>query len=108
MLCGSFFAEQPTNCRMACTDLGIGMEIDRDVKREKGKGLVRELIEGGKGREMRKKVMEWNKMAEDAAVFQTVHLRRRAMEMLVKEPKDREGWERIGKRKETDVLKNID
>ncbi|CAH9105085.1 unnamed protein product [Cuscuta epithymum] len=71
MLCWPFFAEQPTNCRMACTEWGIGMEIDGDVKREKVEGLVRELMEGEKGREMKKKAMEWKKTAEDAAVVPT-------------------------------------
>ena len=36
----------------------------KDVKREKVEGLVRELMEGEKGMEIRKKVMEWKKRAQ--------------------------------------------
>ena len=42
------------------------MEIDTDVKRDKVQGLVRELMEGEKGKEIREKVMEWKKRAQAA------------------------------------------
>ncbi|KAF5195519.1 Udp-glycosyltransferase 85a2 [Thalictrum thalictroides] len=66
MICWPFFAEQQTNCRYACTDWGIGMEIDNNVKRNEVEILVRELMEGDKGKEMKLKVMEWKMKAEEA------------------------------------------
>ena len=42
------------------------MEIDNNVQRDKVKKLVRELMDGEKGKEMKKKVMEWKTMTEDA------------------------------------------
>ncbi|RRT47887.1 hypothetical protein B296_00035906 [Ensete ventricosum] len=64
MLSWPFFAEQQTNCRYACTEWGIAMEIDNDVKREEVEALIRKLMGGGeKGREMRKKAMEWKEKA---------------------------------------------
>ncbi|KAL9404445.1 hypothetical protein Peur_001417 [Populus x canadensis] len=69
MVCWPFFAEQQTNCRLACTDQwGIGMEIDNNVKRDEVEKLVRELMEGEKGKAMRKKAMEWKTKAEEAAL----------------------------------------
>ncbi|XP_028802012.1 7-deoxyloganetin glucosyltransferase-like [Neltuma alba] len=66
MICWPFFAEQQTNCRFACEEWGIGLEIEGDVKREGVEKLVRELMEGEKGTEMKKKALEWKKMAEEA------------------------------------------
>jgi len=43
------------------------MEIDSNAERDKVEKLVRELMEGEKGREVKKKVMEWRKLAEEAA-----------------------------------------
>ncbi|XP_058086967.1 7-deoxyloganetin glucosyltransferase-like [Magnolia sinica] len=66
MICWPFFAEQQTNCWYACTDWGIGMEIDNDVKREEVEGLVREMMEGEKGKEMKKNAMKLKECAENA------------------------------------------
>ncbi|XP_057974119.1 7-deoxyloganetin glucosyltransferase-like isoform X2 [Malania oleifera] len=66
MICWPFFAEQPTNCRFCCTEWGIGMEICNDVKRDEVERLVRELMEGERGKEMKKKTMEWKEKAEEA------------------------------------------
>lgn len=66
LICWPFFAEQQTNCRYSCVEWGIGMEIDSDVKREKVEVLVRELMEGEKGKEMKRNVMEWKRKAEEA------------------------------------------
>ncbi|KAK7246743.1 hypothetical protein RIF29_41613 [Crotalaria pallida] len=65
MLCWPFFAEQPTNCRYICNEWGIGMEIDSNVKREEVEKLVNELMEGEKGKKMRKKVIDLKKKAEE-------------------------------------------
>ncbi|XP_062077084.1 7-deoxyloganetin glucosyltransferase-like [Humulus lupulus] len=66
IICWPFFADQQTNCWFLCSDLGVGMEIDSDVKRDEVEKLVRELIDGEKGKEMRKKAMEWKRTAEDS------------------------------------------
>ncbi|RWR79293.1 7-deoxyloganetin glucosyltransferase [Cinnamomum micranthum f. kanehirae] len=66
VICWPFFAEQQTNCRYACTEWGMGMEIDNNVKRDEVEGLVREMMEGEQGKEMRNKAMEWKDLAEIA------------------------------------------
>ncbi|KAF3445106.1 hypothetical protein FNV43_RR14799 [Rhamnella rubrinervis] len=66
MLCWPFVADQPTNCRYTCKVWGIGMEINKDVKREEVETRVRELMERDKGKEMKKNVMKWKRLAEDA------------------------------------------
>ncbi|KAI8550357.1 hypothetical protein RHMOL_Rhmol06G0099500 [Rhododendron molle] len=43
-----------------------GLLANSDVKREKVKGLVRELMVGEKGKEMKRRAMEWKKFAEEA------------------------------------------
>ncbi|MCL7034107.1 hypothetical protein MKW94_015287 [Papaver nudicaule] len=65
MICWPFFADQQTNCRYVCKHWEVGMEIDNNVKRDEVERLVRELMEGEKGNNMRKKPMEWKKKAEE-------------------------------------------
>ncbi|KAL3514164.1 hypothetical protein ACH5RR_026881 [Cinchona calisaya] len=67
MICWPFFADQQTNCWFCCTKWGIGMEIDNNVKRDEVESLVRELMVGEKGKEMKNKSMELKKLAEVAA-----------------------------------------
>ncbi|CAI9763871.1 unnamed protein product [Fraxinus pennsylvanica] len=67
MICWPFFAEQQTNCWFSCTKLGIGMEIDSDVKRDEVKILVNELMIEEKGKEMKKRALEMMKLAQDSA-----------------------------------------
>jgi hypothetical protein len=66
MLCWPFFGDQPMNCKYSCNEWGVGMEIDKNVKREEVGKLVKELIEGEKGAKMREKAMEWKRLAEEA------------------------------------------
>ncbi|KAK9284707.1 hypothetical protein L1049_023883 [Liquidambar formosana] len=66
VICWPFFAEQQTNCRYACTVWGNGMEVNQDVKREEIEALVREMMEGEKGKQMRNKAQVWKKKAEEA------------------------------------------
>ncbi|XP_052193385.1 7-deoxyloganetin glucosyltransferase-like isoform X4 [Diospyros lotus] len=66
MICWPFFAEQPTNCRYSCEEWGVGMEIASDVNREEVERVVRELMDGEKGKEMKRKTAEWKKKAEAA------------------------------------------
>ncbi|KAM0936929.1 putative 7-deoxyloganetin glucosyltransferase [Dioscorea sansibarensis] len=63
MLCWPFFAEQQTNCRHMSCEWGIGMEIDEDVEREEVERLIRELMGGEKGKEMKNKVVELKEIA---------------------------------------------
>ncbi|KAJ0098249.1 hypothetical protein Patl1_28212 [Pistacia atlantica] len=66
VICWPFFAEQQTNCRYACTTWGMGMEVNEDVKRDDIKALVKEMMDGKKGKKMRQKAEEWKKKAEEA------------------------------------------
>ncbi|KAG8368650.1 hypothetical protein BUALT_Bualt15G0067600 [Buddleja alternifolia] len=66
MLCWPFFADQHINCRYSCEEWGVGMEINSDVKRDEVGFLVRELLDGEKGKMMKKRAMEWKEKAEKA------------------------------------------
>lgn len=66
MLCWPFFAEQQTNCWYSCTQLGIGMEIDSNGDRDVIGDLVRELMAGEKGKEMKEKCLKLKKLAQAA------------------------------------------
>ena len=66
MISWPFFADQQTNCRYCCVEWGIAMEIDNNVQRDEVEKLVRELIDGEKGKEIKKNVMEWKTKAEDS------------------------------------------
>ncbi|KAK7275779.1 hypothetical protein RIF29_16901 [Crotalaria pallida] len=66
MICWPFFSEQQTNCRFSCKEWGIGLEIE-DVKRDSVESLVRELMDGEKGKEMKEKALEWKRSAKIAA-----------------------------------------
>jgi UDP:flavonoid glycosyltransferase YjiC (YdhE family) len=63
VICWPFFAEQQTNCRYACTTWGIGTEVNQDVTRDEIETLVKEVMEGDKGKEMRQKTLEWKEKA---------------------------------------------
>ena len=67
MICWPFFGEQQTNCRYCCKEWGIGMEIEGDVKRDYIEGLVRKLMDGEEGKEMKKKALAWKRLAMEAA-----------------------------------------
>ncbi|PRQ18896.1 putative cyanohydrin beta-glucosyltransferase [Rosa chinensis] len=66
MICWPFFTDQQTNCYKICKEWGIGMEIGSDVKRDEVQKLVKEIMEGEKGKTMRKNILEWKKLAEEA------------------------------------------
>ncbi|PRQ52303.1 putative 7-deoxyloganetin glucosyltransferase [Rosa chinensis] len=67
MLCWPFFSDQQTNTWSACKKWGIGIEIiSNDVKRDEVEKLVKEVMEGEKGKRMRNKAMEWKKLAEES------------------------------------------
>ncbi|KAF8779863.1 hypothetical protein HU200_002129 [Digitaria exilis] len=62
-----FFADQQTNCRYQCNEWGVGMEIDTNVRRDAVASLITELMEGEKGKEMRRKAREWRDKAIEPA-----------------------------------------
>ncbi|KAJ1699607.1 hypothetical protein LUZ63_008119 [Rhynchospora breviuscula] len=66
MICWPFFAEQTTNCKYLCNEWGMGIEIGDNVKRGEVEAVVRELMEGEKGKEMRQKAGEWKVKARAA------------------------------------------
>ncbi|KAH0680170.1 hypothetical protein KY285_021198 [Solanum tuberosum] len=66
MLCWPFFADQHTNSWFNCNRWGVGMEIDSNVKREVIENLVRELMIGEKGKEMKENALKWKRLAEKA------------------------------------------
>ncbi|KAI3672846.1 hypothetical protein L6452_38946 [Arctium lappa] len=69
MLCWPFFADQQTNCWLSCNKWGVALEIDNDVKRDEVLKLVIELMNGEKGKEMRKNAIEWKNKADEACVL---------------------------------------
>ncbi|GMH21857.1 hypothetical protein Nepgr_023700 [Nepenthes gracilis] len=71
MISWPFFAEQQTNCWYCCEKWGIGMEIDSEVKRGEVEKQVRELMEGDKGKELRRRAMKWKRLAEEATATPT-------------------------------------
>ncbi|KAJ0975001.1 hypothetical protein J5N97_016966 [Dioscorea zingiberensis] len=66
MLCWPFFAEQQTNCRYMCSEWGIGMEIDNNVEKGEVQRLIKELMVGDQGKEMKRKVVELKEFAVKA------------------------------------------
>ncbi|PKA59467.1 UDP-glycosyltransferase 85A2 [Apostasia shenzhenica] len=65
MICWPFFSEQLTNCRYTCAEWKVGLEIG-NVKREVVEGLIREVLAGEKGKQMKKKSAEWKESAVNA------------------------------------------
>ncbi|RWR87941.1 7-deoxyloganetin glucosyltransferase-like protein [Cinnamomum micranthum f. kanehirae] len=63
MLCWPFLGEQQTNCRYACHNWGVGMEINNNAKREETEALIKEIMGGEKGKELRKKALNWKESA---------------------------------------------
>ncbi|XP_076925277.1 UDP-glycosyltransferase 85C1-like [Bidens hawaiensis] len=66
MICWPFKSDQLTNCRQMCKEWEVGMKIGKNTKRDEVEKLVRALMEGLEGERMRKKALEWKKMAEIA------------------------------------------
>lgn len=63
MICWPFFAEQTTNCRYACANWGIGLEIDNNVTRDEVARLIEEAMDGEKGKDMKAKATVWKEKA---------------------------------------------
>ncbi|CAI8597735.1 unnamed protein product [Vicia faba] len=65
-ICWPFFAEQQTNCRYLCNTWRMGMEINYNVKRDEITEIVMEMMEGEKGKELRRECLEWKRKATKA------------------------------------------
>lgn len=67
MICWPFFADQHINCRLACTEWGVGREINSgNLERNEVEKMIREVIGGENGTSMKKKAIEWKKKAQEA------------------------------------------
>ncbi|KAH7834047.1 hypothetical protein Vadar_012193 [Vaccinium darrowii] len=66
MICWPFLGDQQTNCKYVCNEWEVGMEIDKNVKREEIEKIVLELMGGDKGKKMKKKATEWKELAKKA------------------------------------------
>ncbi|KAL0909651.1 hypothetical protein M5K25_020538 [Dendrobium thyrsiflorum] len=67
MICWPLYAEQQTNCKYSCTDWGVGMEINNDVRRNEVEELIREMMGGVNGKKMRENAVKWKESAAKAA-----------------------------------------
>ncbi|MED6114065.1 hypothetical protein PIB30_076708 [Stylosanthes scabra] len=68
LLCCPFFNDQTLNCKYACDEWGFGMKMNSDdVKGDQVEKLVKELLEGQKGKQLKTTAMKWKKLAQEAA-----------------------------------------
>ncbi|KAL0329909.1 UNVERIFIED_CONTAM: 7-deoxyloganetin glucosyltransferase [Sesamum radiatum] len=65
-LCLPRSTDQPANCKSICSEWGIGLEISKNIKKDEVGMLVKEVLEGEKGRKMKKRGMEWKEQAAKA------------------------------------------
>ncbi|XP_040377078.1 (R)-mandelonitrile beta-glucosyltransferase-like [Oryza brachyantha] len=70
MLCYPMGADQQTNCRYACTEWRVGVEVGDGIERGEVARMVREVLgqEGERGKEMRQRAMGWKERAAMAVV----------------------------------------
>ncbi|XP_040382025.1 7-deoxyloganetin glucosyltransferase-like [Oryza brachyantha] len=67
LLCWPFFSEQVTNCRYACEEWGVGVEMAREAGRREVEAAVKELMGGGeRAAAMRRRASEWKEKAAAA------------------------------------------
>ncbi|KAJ9565123.1 hypothetical protein OSB04_001089 [Centaurea solstitialis] len=64
MICWPFFADQQPNCWCSCNKWSIAIEIDNDVMSDEVAKLVIELMNGEKGKKMRKNVIDLKNKAK--------------------------------------------
>ncbi|CAI0396346.1 unnamed protein product [Linum tenue] len=86
VLCLPFFGDQIVHCRFLCREWGVGMEIEKEVKRAAVEKLVRDLMNGEEGEKMRKKAEDWGRLAREATGpggSSTVNLGRLVNEVLL-------------------------
>lgn len=65
-ICWPFFADQQPNTRYACINWGIGVELNDDVKCTDLIAILKEIMEGDKGKELRQNAVEWKRRADKA------------------------------------------
>ncbi|KAF8653064.1 hypothetical protein HU200_062504 [Digitaria exilis] len=63
MLCWPCVGDQQTNSRMACTEWRVGMEIGEDPSREEVEAVIRQVMGGERGEELRRSAAEWKEKA---------------------------------------------
>ncbi|XP_010673083.2 7-deoxyloganetin glucosyltransferase [Beta vulgaris subsp. vulgaris] len=68
MICWPFFADQGTNGWYCCNYLGLGIDMSEVIKRDQIERMIIELMEGNKGKDMKKRAIEWRKLAKKAAM----------------------------------------
>lgn len=66
LLCMPCISEQFLNSKFLCKDWGIGIEVFKSSSSDEIARAVRELIEEQKGKEMKKRAMQWKAKAEEA------------------------------------------
>ncbi|KAI4312301.1 hypothetical protein MLD38_037126 [Melastoma candidum] len=67
MICWPSLMDQQTNARYVCAEWKVGLEAGwENARRDKIEGVVRELLGSEKGRELKKRAMEWKRLAEEA------------------------------------------
>uniref|UniRef100_A0A7N0T6J3 UDP-glycosyltransferases domain-containing protein n=1 Tax=Kalanchoe fedtschenkoi TaxID=63787 RepID=A0A7N0T6J3_KALFE len=66
MICWPNYFEQHTNARYACTDWGVGLELGAEAERGEIAEVVREMMGGGRGVELRENAGEWKRRGEAA------------------------------------------
>ncbi|CAM8899054.1 unnamed protein product [Rhodiola kirilowii] len=64
LICWPNYSEQHTNSRYACTDWGIGLELGCDADRGEIKGVIKEMMEEEKGKELRENAKKLKRKAE--------------------------------------------
>jgi UDP:flavonoid glycosyltransferase YjiC (YdhE family) len=69
MICWPFFGDQFANSRKSCNEWGIGLELRDGFIRDEVENIVNEILIGEKGKKVKKRVLEWKKMAEEATGF---------------------------------------
>lgn len=66
MICWPFFAEQHTNVKFVCEEWEIGLQLEKNMKREELAVLVRNLIGGEEGDKMRRRIGKLKESAKRA------------------------------------------
>ncbi|KAK9697880.1 hypothetical protein RND81_08G066800 [Saponaria officinalis] len=66
LICWPSYADQPTNCWFACKKMGVALEMEGAVERGKVEEIIREAMDGEKGKEIKKNAMEWKRLSEEA------------------------------------------
>ncbi|KAL8097569.1 hypothetical protein AgCh_030626 [Apium graveolens] len=73
MICWPFFSDQLSVRHCVCKMWEVGVEVEEDVKREGVEKMVRELMEEDKGKEIKKRALEW-KSKSDKAILGSSYL----------------------------------